>query len=202
VLTHDYHHFRPLGVRARSQGIDAVVAAIDVKVGETQVQAIMLVPAAPFLAAGATTKWAAEKVGPMAWFVLALLVVGGVVMYQHLPPERKEKIKHFASETGTFLLDEYTRVANDVQHAQEQLGACMVPGPEERSVASAVLRKLALADGSMSAQQLCDTLDSSVRPAVDPLRRFMHSNKTTVFREVRRGGFVLGGRYHVTLPQS
>jgi len=53
---------------------------------------------------------------------------------------------------------------------------------------------------SMSAQQLFDTLDESVRPAVDPLRRSLHANKAAVFREVRRGGFVLGERYHVQVP--
>jgi hypothetical protein len=67
-------------------------------------------------------------------------------------------------------------------------------------VTSAVFRKLAMTDESLSAQQLCEELDGSVRPAVDPLRRFLHSNKTTVFREVRRGGFILGTRYCVTQP--
>ena len=81
-----------------------------------------------------------------------------------------------------------------------QLGACVVPGPENRSATSAVFRKLAVADESMSAQQLCDVLDDSVRPAVEPLRRFLHDNKATVFREARRGSFVLGGQYGITTP--
>jgi hypothetical protein len=72
LLTHNHRHFHPLGVRIPSQGVDAVFAAINVKVGETQVQAIALVPVAPVLAVGATTKWAADKVGPMAWLVLVL----------------------------------------------------------------------------------------------------------------------------------
>ncbi|MHB1891451.1 MAG: hypothetical protein ACYCUF_11300 [Acidimicrobiales bacterium] len=202
LLTHDLHDFRPLDVRVRSQGVDAALAAINVKVGETQVQAIMLVPATPILAVGATARWAADKVGPVAWVALALLALGGAVLYQRQPPERKERIKHIASETGRFLLNEYTRASNNLQHAQDQLGSCVVPGPEERSVTSAVLRKLAVADDSMSAQQLCEVLDDSVRPAVDPLRRFLHGNKATVFREVCRGGFVLGGRNHVKHPVS
>jgi hypothetical protein len=106
-------------------------------------------------------------------------------------------MKNFATESGKFLLDEYGRAISAVQQAEDQLVACVVPGPEDRSVTSAVFRKLAITDDSMSAQQLCEVLDDSVRPAVDPLRRFLHGNKTTVFREVRRGGFILGVRYHV-----
>ena len=200
LLTRNHRDFSPLDVRGPSQGVDAVFAAVDVKVGETQVRAIMLVPAAPVLAVGATTKWAADKVGPMAWIVFAILVAGGVVLYRRQPPKRKERIKHLASETGTFVLNEYSRASSALQQAQNQLGAYVIPGPEQRSVTSAVFRKLALADESLSAQQLCDVLDDSVRPAVDPLRRFLHGNKATVFREVRRGGFVLGGRYSVGQP--
>ena len=200
LLTRNHRHFHPLDVRIPSQGVDAIFAAINVKVGETQVQAIALVPAAPVLAVGATTKWAAEKVGPMAWLVLVLIVAGGVVLYQRQPSERKERIRNVASETGRLLLDEYTRASNELQQAQNQLGACVVPGPEHRSATSAVFRKLAVASESMSAQQLCDVLDESARPAVEPLRRFLHGNKTTAFREARRGGFVLGGQYGITTP--
>ena len=200
LLTRNHRHFSPLGVKVPTQGVDAVFAAIEVKAGEIQVQAIMLVPAAPALAIGGTAKWAAEKIGPIAWVVLALLVAGGVVLYQRQPPERKKRIKRFASETGKHVLDEYTRASNALQQAQDQLGAYVIPGPEERSVTSAVFRKLAMADESLSAQQLCERLDYRVAPVVDPLRRFLHGNKTTVFREVRRGGFVLGGKYSVRQP--
>jgi hypothetical protein len=200
LLTHNHRDFGPLDVKITSQGVDAVFAAINVKVGETHVQAVVMLPATPVVAVGAITKWAAEKIGPMAWFVLALLVVGGVVMYRRQPSERKEQIKNFASESGKFLLDEYGRAISAVQQAEDQLVACVVPGPEDRSITSAVFRKLAMTGDSMSAQQICEALDDSVRPAVDPLRRFLHGNKTTVFREVRRGGFILGGRYHVAQP--
>jgi hypothetical protein len=131
---------------------------------------------------------------------LVLIVAGGVVLYQRQPSERKERIRHVASETGRLLLDEYTRASNELQHAQNQLGACVVPCPENRSATSAVFRKLAMADESMSAQQLYDVLDDSARPAVEPLRRFLHNNTGTVFHEARRGGFVLGGQYGITTP--
>jgi hypothetical protein len=197
LLTHNHRHFRPLDVRMPSQGVDAVFAAIDVKAGESHVQGIMLVPATPVVAVGATTKWAADTVGPMAWIALALLVVGGVALYRHQPAERKERIKQVASETGKLVLDEYTSAMYVLRQAQDQLGACVIPIPEERSVTSAVFRKLAVAGDSMSAQQLRDILDESVCPAVDPLRRFLHGNKSTVFREAHRGSFVLGRRYRV-----
>ena len=198
LLTRNSRDFGPLNVKVHTQGVDAVFAAVNVKVGETQVQAIVMLPAAPVVAVGATTKWAAEKIGPTAWFVLALIVAGGVVLYQRQAPERKERIKHVASETGKFLLDEYERATDAIQQAEDQLATCVVPGPDQRSVTSAVFRKVAMSDESMSAQQTCDVLNDSVCPPVDQLRRFLHGNKTTVFREVRRGGFVLGGRYHVT----
>ena len=200
VLTHDYHHFRPMGFGVRDQGVDAVFATINIKVGETHIQAIVLIPVTPVIAVGATTKWAADKVGPMAWVVLVILVVGGVVLYQRQPPERKERIKEVAAGAGKVLLDDFARTTNSVNEAHNQLSACVVPGPGERSVASAVVRKLAMSNDSMSAQQLCEVLDESVSPAVEPLRRFLHANKTTVFREVRRGGFVLGARYYVQQP--
>jgi len=197
LLTRNHNDFRPLNIRTESQGVDAVIAAVAIKTGETDVQAILLIPAAPVLAIGITAKWAAEKVGPMAWVVLALLATGGVVLYRQQPPERKARIKHVSFEILRCLLDEYTRASTAVRQAQSHLSECVVPSPEERSVMSAVFRKLALTEESMSAQQLCEVLDDSVRPAVGPLRRFLHDNKTTMFREVRRGGFVLGGRYHV-----
>lgn len=200
LLTHNHTDFLPLDVRAWSQGIDAVVAAFDIKLGEAEVQAVLMIPVMPVMAVGATTKWASDKVGPAAWIALAILFAGGVLWYGQQPPERKERIKHVASVAGKYLVEEHARATSAVHQAQAQLSACVVQGPEERSVLSAVFRKLALTDESLSAQQLCDVLDDSVRPAVDPLRRFLHGNKTTMFSEVRRGGFVLGGRYSVPQP--
>jgi hypothetical protein len=200
LLTHNFHDFGPLDVRAESQGVDAVLAAISIMAGESEGQAILMIPVSPVIAIGATARWAVDKVGPMAWVVLALLAAGGVVLYRQQPPERKAQIKNVASVVGKFLMEEHARVTSAVHQAQSQLSACVVPSPEERSILSAVFRKLALSDESLSAQELCDVLDDSVRPAVKPLRRFLHANKTTVFHEVRRGGFVLGSRYGVSQP--
>jgi len=200
VLTHNYRHFRPLGVTAESQGLDAVFAAMRVRAGESHMQGIVLVPASPVIAVGATTKWAADKFGPIAWIALMVLVAGGVFAYQKQPVERKDRIKRVASEAGNLLAEQYGQATLALQQAQDELGAYVVPGPEDRSVTSAVFRKLATAGDSMSAQQLCDALDGPVRPDVDSLRKYMHANKTTVFQEVRRGSFTLGTHYRVVLP--
>jgi hypothetical protein len=78
-----------------------------------------------------------------------------------------------------------------------QLRAGLVPRPEKRSTASAILRELARSPESLSVQQLADQLDASVRPPVADLRAYLRANDT-VFAQVRRGGFVLGRRY--TIP--
>jgi hypothetical protein len=81
-------------------------------------------------------------------------------------------------------------VTTSVQSAPAEIRGNLVPGPELRSPSSAVLRELALADDSLSAQQLAELLDEPVRPPVASLRAFLHANGQTVFAEVRRGGFV------------
>ena len=62
---------------------------------------------------------------------------------------------------------------------------------------SAILRELAVAPESLSAQQITDLLDPSVRPTVTDLRAFLRANDA-MFDQVRRGGYVLGRRY--TIP--
>ena len=200
LLTGDYHHFAPLGVTSSHQGIDAVCAAIQLQIGQRRVQAAATVPIAPVYAIGVGTKRASEKVGPIAWFILAGIVVGGALLYRRQPPERREAIRNFASEVGKCALEQYTEAQMIVNQAESQLSACLVPPPIQRSIPSAVLRALAVADDSMSAQQLCENLDPEVQPAVDPLRRWMHANKPQFFYEVRRGSFRLGSTYSVSVP--
>jgi hypothetical protein len=192
LLTRNHTDFLPLNINESTQGVDAIVAVYAIKTGESEVQAVLMIPAVSTIAIGKTIKWAEQKMGPKVWAVLALLAAGGVHLYRQQPQDRKTRIKHGVSEVGRVLVEEYARASSAVHHARNQLSASVVPIPEVRSVLSAVTRKLALAEESMSAQQLCDGLDDSVRPAVEPLRRFLHANKTTMFREVRRGGFVLG----------
>jgi hypothetical protein len=192
LLTTNTRHFAPLGVRERSQGADAIVAAFNLRVGETQLQAVTMVPAAPVYAVGAATKWAYEKIGPAAWVALALVAAGGVMLYRKQTPERQEAIRRVVFDVAKVLADEYARASQVVVQSQETLGELAVPGPSVRSPESAVLRHLARSPVSMSAQQLSDVLrDGTVIP-VESLRHFLHAHAATMFDEVRRGGFVLG----------
>jgi len=195
LLTHNYKHFRPLGIREPQQGVKAVIAAIDIRVGESRLEAVATIPAAPVFAAGAGAKWAADRFGAVVWLIVGLLIVGGVVAYRLQPPERKEAIKRAAGEMGHFIVEESSRAASAVDQARQLLGTYVVPAPDRRTAMAAVFRELALGPGSMSAHQLCQTLDGPVRPAVGSLRAFLHANKGTVFREARRGSFLLGKHY-------
>jgi hypothetical protein len=74
LLTRNHKDFAPLGVRTPTQGVDAILAVIEVRAGETQLQAVAVLPAAPVLAVGGVTKWAADRVGPVVYVILAVLV--------------------------------------------------------------------------------------------------------------------------------
>jgi len=113
------------------------------------------------------------------------------------PEDRREKIRDFALDACTFLTEQANEAMASVHAAEERLAACLVPAPGKRTATSAVLHHLALADSSLSAQQLCESVDDSVRPAVQPLREFLHANKPDMFYEARRGSFLLGSRYSV-----
>jgi len=60
---------------------------------------------------------------------------------------------------------------------------------------SAILRELALSESSLSAQQLAELLDDSVRPSVPKLREYLRAHDRTLVFQVRRGGFALGAFY-------
>lgn len=64
LLTGNHTDFGPLGVQTEKQGVEAVVAGIAVKAGESRFQASVMVPAAPVIAVSEITKWASGKVGP------------------------------------------------------------------------------------------------------------------------------------------
>ena len=197
LLTCNYKHFGALGVRTRSQGVDGAMGVAAISIGEMQVQAIVMIPAAPVVAAGAAVKWASGRFGPVAWVILGVLIGGGSYWYRKQPPERRGRVKQAAGEIGTHLLEEYGTAAGGVNRARVLLRACVVPRPEQRTPVSAILRELALSPDSLSAQQLADLLDPSVRPSVADLRSFLRSHDTTVFGQVRRGGFVLGSHYRL-----
>jgi hypothetical protein len=197
LLTCNYKHFGALGVRTRSQAVDGVMAVAAINIGEMQVQVIVMIPAAPTMAAGAVVKWASDRFGPVAWVILGVLIGGGFYWYRKQPPERRERVKQVAGEIGTHLMEEYGTAADRVNRARMLLRACVVPSPQQRTTVSAIMRELALSPESLSAQQLADLLDPSARPSVADLRAFLRAHDTTVFAQVRRGGFVLGSHYQL-----
>jgi hypothetical protein len=100
---------------------------------------VSMIPTVPVRAVGATAKWASERIGPAAWVILGLIVGSGIYLYFRQPQERRELIKKVAGEIGTYVLEEYTKATAQVQQARLQLRACVVPKPENRSPASAIL---------------------------------------------------------------
>ncbi len=202
LLTHNYTDFGPLGMKSWSQGVDAIVAGIDLRIGQVHMNAVVMVPVVPAMGIGGAAKWASEKIGPWAWIIFGLLVLGGVVIYKRQPQERREKIKKVASQVGVALLDEAMKATAEVHLATAQLRACVVPGPSNRVPESAILRELAMAEESLSAQQLVDLLDESVRPSVARLRAYLRANDKTLVYEARRGGFALGAHYRLRLPHG
>jgi hypothetical protein len=198
LLTHNYKHFNALGVRTREQGLDGVMAVLAVNIGEVQLQAVVVVPALPFRLAGATMKWATGKIGNYAWVILGLAAAGGIYWYFNQPPERRDTLKKAAGSIGTHVMNEYGAATETVYQARVSLRACMVPKPENRTAVSAILRELALSSESLSAAQLAELLDPTMRPSVADIRAFLRAHDNEVFQQVRRGGFVLGAHYQLT----
>jgi hypothetical protein len=161
LITHD-RDFAALGVMTSNQGVEAIAAAVNLHVGQMHVRGIAMVPATPIVAVGATAKWAADRYGPVTWFILGGLLAGGIWYYFRQPVERRERLKEVAGKIGTTLLDEMTRAQGEVNRAQAQLRVGLVPRPDTRTAISAVLREMALSSDSLSAQQIVDSLDERV----------------------------------------
>ncbi len=177
LLTHNYTDFAALGVRTESQGVDAMLAVVELKIGRMHVRAVVLLPEAPIRMAGATVKWATERFGPVTWVILGVIAIGGICWYRKQPPERRERIKEVALDIGTRLMDEYEKATTEVHQARVQLHACVVPSPQHRTPLSAMLRELAMSEESLSAQQLADLLDPSLRPPVAEIRAYLRGQR-------------------------
>jgi hypothetical protein len=195
LLTHNHKDFTTLGVRTSKQGIDAVMAVIAVDIGELHLQAVLMVPTAPVQLAVAGGKWAAKKIGPTAtWVILIAAAAAGIYWYCKQPAERRERIKDATWSIAASYMNELTTGTEAVTQARLDLRALLVPRPGQRTRASAILRELAVAPESLSAQQLTDLLDAP--PRVTDLRAFLRANDA-IFRQVRRGGYELGLRYQL-----
>jgi hypothetical protein len=197
LLTHNFRDFEPLGLKTWGQGVDAVVAGIELRAGEFRMSASVMVPVVPFVAVGGAAKWASNRIGPEAWFILGVVVIAAIWLYARQPEERRDRIKNGLGKAGTFILEEAAKAVAEVSQARADLTANAVPRPDSRSTIAAVLRNLASSEESLSAQQIADALDESVRPPVTELRAYLHANDKTLVYEVRRGGFVLGQHYRL-----
>jgi hypothetical protein len=202
LLTHNYRDFGPMGVWTKSQGIDGVLAVVGINAGQMRVQAVVTIATIPVRAVGAAANWASERIGPAAWIILGLIVAGGTYLYINQPEEKRARVRRVVAGVGTHMVAEYVRVTSEVQQARAQLRSCVLPTPEPRSPASVVLRELAMSQESLSAQQLAELIDPSLRPSVADLRAHLRANDTTLFTQVRRGGFVLGRHYKLGAPQT
>jgi hypothetical protein len=150
--------------------------------------------ATPLVVAHSGIRLAIEHMGPVAWVLIALVIAGAFWLYRRQPPARKTAIKTAAADAAHQFLAESQRAARSVQQSREQLAIHLVPPSECVTPTAAVLWELAITSEPMSAKQLYDTLDAPVRAPVGSLRDFLHTNKRSVFSEVRRGSFLLGGR--------
>lgn len=121
-------------------------------------------------------------------------------MYRKQPLERRDDIKMIAGSIGSVLLEEAAKATAEIHEPRVQLHACVVPGPQNRTPEAAVMRELAISGESLSAQQLYELLDESVRPSVGRLRAFLRANDRTLVYQERQGGFVLGRRYQLRPP--
>ena len=197
LLTCNYRHFGVLGVRTRSQGKDGVMAVVAVNAGEMQLQAAVMIPAIPVRAAAGMMRSAYGRIGPAAWVIAGVMAGAGIWWYRQQPPERRERIRTSAGQVGTHLVNRYQVAAAGAYQARVQLRACLVPQPGDRTPASAIIRELALSPESLSAARLAELLDPDLRPPATGVRTFLREHDDTVFRQVRRGGFVLGCHYQL-----
>jgi hypothetical protein len=58
LLAHNHKDFGALGVRSAERAKDADLAAVELRFGEFQLHAVVMVPAAPFVAAAGAFIWA------------------------------------------------------------------------------------------------------------------------------------------------
>lgn len=70
-----------------------------------QVQVVVTLPAIPVRVAAARMKWATDRIGPVAWVIVAVLIGGGIYWHLGQPPERREKIRDVAVQVGTHWLN-------------------------------------------------------------------------------------------------
>ena len=125
-----------------------MVAVADINVGEVRVQMAVAMPAAPVRLAVAGSKWACDRIGPVAFgAILVALAASGIWWYARQPEERREQVKDAAGTVGRLYMGNYAAAAQAVSEARATLRGSLVHRPAQRSATSAVLRELAMAPG-------------------------------------------------------
>jgi hypothetical protein len=192
LLTENYRDFGPLGITRPRQGVDGVVAAVSLDLGEMHFKGIVAAPGIPMVAIGGAVKWTFDRLGPVTWLLLAAVVAGGVVLYRRQPAERRDGIRRVAAQGGKFLLEQAGQAAETVSKAQSALRGCAVPAPESRHPTAVAFREMAMSFDSLSAQQLFERTENASHP-VKVLRALLRAEGAT-FVQVCPGAFVLGRR--------
>jgi len=194
LLTHNSRHFKAFGVQTRQQSVHAVKAAVLAQSAAERVQARSTAIGFPPTLAIGGLRWGERKVGVSPWLVGAVVVIGSYVLYRCQSEDRQTRVRQIVLHAGEAIAEAVDREIGDAARAEiaglSVLGSCMVPGSSQRSAESQLLRELAVAEKSMSAQQLWEMLDPQTRPSVQAVRLRLRGNPACV--EVRRGGFTFG----------
>jgi hypothetical protein len=200
LMTRDITDFAPLGMEGLQQGVEAVKSVVALRQAESRVTATAVVPAAPVVLTYAAIKALADRYGPIIWLIAGIGGVVGAAAYRGQPEERRQVIRARAGEVASSFLEMAAEAYAAADAAERAVADKIVRGPVDRSAESAVLRALALADGSLSAQQIIDSLAyGEPCPSVRRLRAWLHENKPLLVEEVRRGGFLLGRRLKINI---
>ncbi len=102
-----------------------------------------------------------------------------------------------AGEIGKHFMEEDAQAADIAHQGRLKLRACVVPEPEQRTPLSAILREMAVSKESLSVAQISELLSRPARPSVAEVRAVLRAHDETVFKQVRRGGYVLGTHYQL-----
>jgi hypothetical protein len=189
----DFESMAPIGARSDGElasSILAVSATLVVGEATVHVQAMMMVPTLPVAGIVAGVRWASTRAGISPWIMGLLLAGGGALLYRRMSSKRRATTRQVLGELGTALLEEIATAQARQQMALRDLGRRVVPLLSHRTVDAMVLRELAMADETLSAQRLWERLDPATRPAVTTVRETLRRHAAAA--PAGRGTWTLG----------
>lgn len=192
LLTHNFKDFSPLGTREWRRGINGIAAVSDIVLGQRNLLAIASIPSGLVVVIISTLKSIAAHSNPTLLIFAVVLLLVIVAVYRRQTPDRNESIHLLSNDILCFLLEQSSEAIKEISYGNKPLDSYMVGKSAYVTTEAAVLRLLALTSEPLSAQQIGELLDKSVRPRLQSLRAFLHANKNRVFEETRRGRFMLG----------